>query len=141
MENEKLNNTQHEETKDSQKERTFTQAEVEELIGRRLARERKKYERETGQTEGQDTGASERESELTSREMRVMAKEKLLDKGLPLELADCLKFEDEETLEKAIETITGLDLSGPRKASWGQRVSGGIPKASGDPTRKAFGLE
>lgn len=128
----------NEETADQQEsnEKTFTQAEVDEIIRKRLARERRKAETESNTDGEQDTG-DDREKTLEERELRVMAKEKLLDSGMPSNLADVLRYSDEKSLEKAIEAIKNLKQE-PRKA-WAERMdahhSPGI-----DPIRKAMGL-
>lgn len=132
--------TQNKETQNS--ERTFTQEEVEEIIGKRLARERKKYERETGTTEPDEgkNDVSKKESELISRELQIMAKEKLLEMNMPLELASCLKYDDKESLEKAIETINKIYEPKESPRAWGRRQSSSMIKKV-DNVRDAFGLE
>lgn len=133
--NEKMN----EETADQQEsnEKTFTQAEVDEIIRKRLARERRKTETESDTDGEQDTG-DDREKTLEERELRVMAKEKLLDSGMPSNLADVLRYSDEKSLEKAIEAIRNLNQE-PRKA-WGERM-GAHYSSRIDPVRKAMGLD
>ncbi len=111
----------------------FTQEEVDEIVGKRLARERRK----TGQ-ENTDDPAEIRERSLADRELKVMAKEKLMEKGLPTDLADVLRYSDEKTLETALEAISALKLE-PRKA-WGQRM-GSSPGRVRDPFRDAMGLK
>lgn len=130
-------NTQEETT-----EKTFTQAEVDDIVKNRLARERK------AKTDGADF--SEREKALNDREIRLMAREKLFDKKLPADLIDVMKFSDEKTLDEAIEKIekiigkTHSDTEEQNdqtiKKSWGMPVSKGNPIKSGDPYRKAMGL-
>ena len=125
--NEKMN-TQNEE---KQEPKTFTQEEVDEIVRKRLARERKKADVGEGVEPGTD-----REKSLDARELRIMAREKLQDSGMPMSLADVLKYSDEESLEEAIEIIKNLDNE-PRK-SWGQRQSG--RKTDTDKVREAMGL-
>lgn len=133
--NEKMN----EETAEQQEsnEKTFTQAEVDEIIRKRLARERRKTETESDTDGDQDTG-DDREKALEERELRVMAMEKLLDSGMPSSLADVLRYSDEKSLEKAIETISNLNQE-PRRA-WGERM-GAHNGSRIDPVRKAMGLD
>lgn len=123
-------NTQNNEEQ-TQEQKIFTQDEVEEIVKRRLARERRKTEREQESDSGSD-----RDTTLEARELRIMAREKLFDEGLPSSLADVLKYSDEESLAKAIETIKGLDKQAPK--SWGQRQ--GSYSSKPDPIRKAMGL-
>lgn len=123
-------NTQNNEEQ-AQDQKTFTQDEVEEIVKRRLARERRKTEREQESDSGTD-----RDITLEERELRVMAREKLFDEGLPSSLADVLKYSDEKSLTKAIEVIKGLEKQAPK--SWGQRQGSHVGKP--DPIRKAMGL-
>ena len=112
-------------------ERVFTQEELEEILQKRLARERRNRP-------GTD-GLQSREKELENRELLVEAKERLAEAGLPAALAQVLRYEDKAALEKAIDLISGLDTA--RAVSWGQRPSGGRAAAQEDPIRRAMGLE
>lgn len=112
-------------------ERVFTQEELEEILQKRLARERRNRP-------GTD-GLQSREKELENRELQVEAKERLAEAGLPAALAQVLRYEDKAALEKAIDLISGLDTA--RSVSWGQRPSGGRAAAQEDPIRRAMGLE
>lgn len=107
------------EQQENNEEKTFTQDEVDEIIRKRLARERKKS------GSGEDT-RSDRERTLDERELHLMARERLFDEGLPSQLADVLKFTDEDTLDAALEVIKELNLSNtePQKSkAWGMRQS------------------
>ena len=112
-------------------ERVFTQEELEEILQKRLARERRNRP-------GTD-GLQSREKELENRELLVEAKERLAEAGLPAALAQVLRYEDKAALEKAIDLISVLDTA--RSVSWGQRPSGGRAAAQEDPIRRAMGLE
>ena len=112
-------------------ERVFTQEELEEILQKRLARERRNRP-------GTD-GLQSREKELENRELLVEAKERLAEAGLPAALAQVLRYEDKAALEKAIDLISGLDTA--RSVSWVQRQSGGRDAAHEDPIRRAMGLE
>lgn len=126
----KFGNTQNEDGQESAP-KMFTQEEVDEIIRKRLARERKKGDSE----QETDTG---RESDLEARELKLMAKEKLMEAGMPLNLAEVLNYSDEDSLDEAIETIRNLNKEAPK--SWGQRQSQNrAPNA--DPYRKAMGLD
>lgn len=76
-------------------EKTFSQEDVNRIVGERLAKEKAKGEAEF----------SKREQELVKRELRMAAKESLSSKGLPAELLDALNCSDQETMEKSIATI------------------------------------
>ncbi len=76
-------------------EKTFTQEEVNAIIGKRLAEQKTASGKEL----------ADKEAELNRREMGIRAKELLSEKGLPLEFVEVLKYDDEESLEKAINLL------------------------------------
>lgn len=128
--NKNIETTQEVEEKNGAK--TFTQEEVNEIVRKRLAREREKADQN-----GVEYDLSDRENQLDQRELMVMAKEKLMAEGLPLELSDVLKYDNEKTLVAAIESIKRL--SDRVHGSWGKRHQGtGIQKP--DAIRDAMGL-
>ena len=78
-----------------QQEKTFTQEQVNAIVGKRLAEQKQQLESEF----------VKREQDLSRREMSLMARELLKEKGLPENLAGILKYDNEEELAKAIELI------------------------------------
>lgn len=88
-------------------EKTFTQEDVNRIIGERLAKERSKSEQEL----------SKREKELQQREMRLTAKEMLSARGLSQDLADALNCADKETLEKSISIVEKIFNENKEEAS------------------------
>lgn len=135
--NERMNDerleTAPEQEEQGREQKTFTQEEVNEIIRKRLERERRKAESGSEPETGSD-----RERTLEERELRVMAREKLIDAGMPSSLADVLRYSDEKSLEKAMETIKNLDRGVPK--SWGERQSS-RRNSNVDPYRKAMGLD
>lgn len=130
-ENKRFETQQNEEN--SQEQKTFTQEEVNEIVQRRLAREQQKKR-------DSDPDLADRENTLEERELKVMAREKLLDEGLPRDLADVLRYSDEESLNTAIETIKNLNMERVSPKAWGERVSRGKAGSTDDPIREAMGL-
>ena len=59
-------------------EKTFTQEQVNAIIGERLAKEKTRA----------DTALAEREQQIAQRELLLEAKEKMNEMGLPVELLD-----------------------------------------------------
>ena len=132
--NERMNETV--EQQENNEERTFTQDEVDEIIRKRLARERKKS------GSGEDPG-TDRERSLEERELHLMARERLFEEGLPSQLADILKYSDEDSLDAALKVIKGLNFGSeaPKAKSWGQRQSaGGTQPTEAVRIRDAMGL-
>ena len=113
-------------------ERTFTQAEVDQLIGERLKRERAKYQQE----------ADQRAAELDRRERLLTAKADWQKKGLPVDLLDAMDITD-EALERAESVLRGYTKNDNRPTL--PRSAGADPhavpyRAGADPLKKAFGL-
>ncbi len=79
-------------------ERTFSQDDVNRIVGKRLAAEKRKGE----------AALAEREQQLAQRELLLTAKEKLTETGLPVELLDALNVSSPEATEKAITTLKGV---------------------------------
>ena len=117
-------------------EKTFTQEQVNAIIGERLAKEKAKSE----------AALAEREKAIKARELAVMAAEKLAAAGLPKDLSAVLKYDDEESLEAAINQLS--HLRGFKTNEKPQRVYEEyklpVSEDHGDPVdaqlRKAMGL-
>lgn len=129
-------NERMEETLDRGEEKTFTQEEVEEIVKKRLARERKKAARGT---EGEDS-LTERENRLAEREIRLTARERLQEEGLPMSLADVLRYSDEKTLETAIEALKEFKADTEPRKAWGMRQSSSGKNTGDSQIRQAMGL-
>lgn len=80
---------------DEMQGKTFTQEQVNAIVGKRLAEQKASME----------AGLVKKEQELNKREMGIRAKEILSEKGLPKDLADVLRYDSEDELIKAIEKI------------------------------------
>ena len=78
--------------------KTFTQEEVNRIVSDRLARDRDKRTAEL----------EKREKAVKARELAVIAVEKLTAAGLPKEMAGVLKYDDEKTLDEAIDTLSHM---------------------------------
>lgn len=125
-----------------QQEKTFTQEQVNAIVSKRLAEDRASRASEF----------DKREKELNQREMQIRAKELLAERGLPKNLADVLRYSDEESLKAAIDVIDktrGFKESSvsteqnndKRKIIENPLSSGQRDALIGDPLRKAMGLK
>lgn len=112
-------------------ERTFSQADVDRIVQNRLAEEKKKYSAEA------DSSFKEREKALNERESRLLAREKLMDAGLPADLIDTVNYSSPETLEKSIATLKGHISTKDSPKPMFTRSIPYNPKAN-DPVRDAF---
>lgn len=86
--------------------RTFTQDDVNRIVGERLAKERAKT----------DLEFSQREQELSKRELNLKAREIMSERKLPNELLEAVNYSDEKTLIKSLDIIEKY-LEKPRATS------------------------
>ncbi len=122
--------------------KTFTQEDVNRIVGERLAKEKAKS---SGEQE-----LAKREQELAKRELHMTAKELLSEKGLPVQLFEALNCTDEETMKKSVATIEKIFNDYKANAASNIKFTGFQPGASsvmpkagaaGDlEIRKAMGL-
>lgn len=83
-------------------EKTFTQEQVNAIIGERLAKEKSKADTALAEREQQ---FAEREKALANREALLDLKEKLREKGLPDELLPVLNVSDPNALDVALDAL------------------------------------
>ena len=93
-----IQNSQAEGAKPQEGEKTFTQEDVNRIVGKRLAEEKTKSEADL----------ERREKELKQKELDYEIKAALRDKGLPPELAAVLKYTDSDSIKSAVESIAAL---------------------------------
>ncbi|MCI8476730.1 MAG: hypothetical protein HFE97_00065 [Oscillospiraceae bacterium] len=79
-----------------QGEKLFTQADLDRIVGERLARAKR------------DKATDDREAVLKARENRLDCREFLSDKKYPVELLDILPTADVETFKGSVEQLAGL---------------------------------
>lgn len=96
-----------------QQEKTFTQEQLNAIVGKRLAEQKQQ----------QETELTKREQELNRREMSIRAQELLAEKGLPKNLAEVLRYDNEDELVKAIGVIeTTRGFRGQAQAEEKKRI-------------------
>ena len=86
-------------------ERKFSQKEVDDIVRRRLERERKKYESLAGDGEYFKEDLLKREKALIVREMKVSALERLKHEKIPAEAAALLNYNSMDEFEASYETL------------------------------------
>lgn len=141
MENQNMNQNANPAANQETGEKTFTQEQVNAIVSRRLAEEKAKSE----------AALNKRETELNQREMQIKAKELLAEKGLPKNLADVLRYSDEESLKAAIDVIDktrgfkdsseNTEQGEPKRKVFENPLP--VPRENiriDDPLRKAMGL-
>lgn len=137
MENNNLENTQENEgLQNDRGQRMFTQDELDEIVRKRLDRDRKNR---TG-----DSGMQEREKSLDERENNLYAREKFMEYGFSSDLMELVSGKSKEDIDKTIKILKPyidktkepiLNAVGP--TSWGMRQNSNM---RGDSIRNAMGL-
>lgn len=131
-------------------EKTFTQAEVDEIVKERLSRERKKTAKlfDEGYLSEE---MKEREAALLKKELTYEAKERFEQLGYPGSLADLLNYQDKDSFEESFQRA--VDIIKPLRKSIAEKLIGesssGAPRtgqrenynAEEQLLREAFGLK
>lgn len=87
-------------------EKTFTQEEVNEIVRRRLAKEREKF---TSLMDGDgEKKLIEREKAVLKRELRADALDRLKENQYPASLADLLDYTDAESCNASFDKVIGV---------------------------------
>ena len=123
MEDNNINQNTDPATNQGTGEKTFTQEDVNRIVGERLAKEKAKNSGEADLVK--------REQELVRRELHMAAKESLSEKGLPVQLFDALNCTDKETMEKSIATVEKVFNDYKANATKRINFKGFHPGASG----------
>lgn len=119
-------------------DKTFTQEEVNAIIQDRLGKEKAKHEKQM----------LDLQKDVSRREKRLQALETLNEKGLPNELVDLVRLDDDEAFNTSIEllekTYKNNNIAGEQNNVRGLYSSytptgGGAPNI--DPVRAAMGLK
>lgn len=110
----------------------FSQEQVNDLIRERLSREREKVKKEHEALV----------KEYQAKELNLKGKELLTEKGLSHEILDILKYNDEETLNKAVSIVDGLmkKAAKPSEVITHYTPTDGTPPSSTEAIRDAFNL-
>lgn len=122
------------------KEKLFTQEEVNGFVQSRISRMKSQISKEA------QVEYAQKLAELEAREMKLLVKERLNDRGMPKELADIITCADEKDIDSkldALQKIYGNKAQNEDKPTGFVQVgaggnSGAMPVA--DPVRKAMGL-
>ena len=135
------NNDTHEGEK---KEKTFTQDEVNEIISKRLAKQKDSLMRSIEDGNRTDE-LDERERKITERELKADAAVKLSEAGLPHSIASLLKYDSKESYEESYKEVTevfraviGEDRKTRARQSTPREGMGGSRSGGSDPIRSAF---
>lgn len=92
---------------ETKQNKTFTEDEVNDIVKKRVAREQKKIAKMLD-TDKFENELLEREQKIIERELRADARQQLTEVGLPLEIADIIKWEDPESYEETFNKVYEL---------------------------------
>lgn len=136
------NETEVQGTSTSGKAKTFTQEEVNGFVQSRMSRLKGQIEKSVRAEYDQKL------ADLHSREMKLLTKEKLEERGMDKGLADILTCTDEEDLESKLDALQKIYSGNPTEkkqndASGFRQIGVGNQNNynSADPVRKAMGLD
>lgn len=87
--------------------RTFTQEEVNDIVQKRLARERERLSK-VFQEEKQLSELEEREQNILKREQKADTIDELRRRGLPARLADLLDYSSPENLQQSMDEVSAI---------------------------------
>lgn len=137
--------TGQQESRQGKDEKTFTTEEVNEIVQRRLAREREKLSK-AFQEGTKESDLEERERRILKRELRADALETLAENRMPAGLADLVNYDSKEDCEKSLKVVSTVFNQAVNEAVRGKaRQSTPIESAThymkGDPLAKAFNIK
>jgi hypothetical protein len=139
-------------------EKTFTQAELDAIVTKRLAKASKDTEAKIAAAvaEGEKRGKmsaeeraeadrkanqkalEERERTIKTRELRASALETLAEKGLPKDLAEALNYSDEEALEKSMAAAEKAFRAAVQAGVKARLAGDGAPGGKGETGEDAY---
>lgn len=132
LENINVNNTvqqQAENNIEAQKEseiKTFTQEEVDDIVEKRLKRERNRFSQMLNGRDPKEQEYAEREEALAKRELQLEMRDIIKGKQLPDSILDYLNYKDKESCEKSLEALEAIIHEGIR-AKVDERLKGDPP--------------
>ena len=130
---ENMNQNNH--TAEEQQEKTFTQEQLNAIVGKRLSEQKQQ----------QEADLTKKTDELNKREMAIRAKELLSEKRLPKELAEVLRYDNEDELVKAINILdSAREQHSVDDGEYKRMDDGRLPKGehdAPDTLANAFGLK
>ena len=130
-----------------QEQKTFTQEEVDGIVEKRLARERKKFSGMLAGKDPKELELDEREKAVAKKEMRLSVRSTLSEYEISEEALELLNYENEEKLQESIEILrNAINAAVERRVH--DLLKGGRPLKKAPPyepqnttLRDAFGLQ
>lgn len=92
---------------ESQQEKKYTDAEVDRIIARKIAAERKRMSKLFNEEQAENE-LEIRERNVLRRELMADAKDTLVDQGLPSSLANLMDYSDKDSFDKSFKEVTEI---------------------------------
>ena len=127
---------------EGKEEKTFTQDEVNEIVQKRLAKQKESLMKNLENAQ-QISDIEEREKNLRVRELKADTIEKLAAAGLPADLSKLINYESKEACEESFKTVCetfNSSLGTALKINARQETPKDGDPGHGDPIKSAFGL-
>ena len=118
---------EHETEGQEQPEKKYTDADVDRIIAKKIAAERKRMQK-LFEGEQQESEIDRRERDVTRRELMADARDKLISDGLPSSLAKIMNYSDKESFEESYNDVTKTFLEA-MSSEYKRRFSSAAPKA------------
>ena len=127
---------------EGREEKTFTQDEVNEIVQKRLAKQKESLMKNLENAQ-QISDLEERERNITMRELKAETIERLAAAGLPADLSKLINYESKEKCDESFKTVCetfNSSLGAALKISARQSTPKDGDPGHGDPVKAAFGL-
>lgn len=139
---EKANNNVNNEVPEAKTEKTFTQEQLDDIIEKRLAKERKRLR---GMIEDDEAT----KAELLRNKLQLSTTKKLTEEGYPISLAELMDYSNDENCNNSYNKVVEVFNEALQKKidekfrSYGRtpQHSGNIATNTADNLRSAFGLK
>lgn len=135
-----LNEANNNNTEATAEAKTFTQEQVNDIVEKRLAKERKRL---MGMIEDDEAT----KAELAKNRLQLSATKKLTEAGYPIDLAELLDYSDEDKCNSSYDKVIGVfDRALSKKIDEKFKSNGRVPhntdatSVDGSGLRGAFGL-
>ena len=106
-------------------EKKYTDDDVDKIVAKKINRERERLNKLLNE-EQQISELEQRERNVYLRELKADAKDALIERGLPYELASVLDYTDEDAMNKSIESIEAVFNNAVQRAVT-DKLRGNVP--------------
>lgn len=117
---------EHEEGNNQEPEKKYTDADLDKIIARKIAKERERMAKMFNE-EQQENEFEIRERKVLERELKADAKDALIAEGLPSSLAELINYNSKEEYDKSFKDVSGVFREAMGN-EFKRRLSGSVPR-------------